>query len=345
MLRKIFWIGAITALIQIADCKATEVYHNSPVSTTITIGLDDARLWKEITRDISSEAAIAEFIPANQGVDDWKHLICLQRFEIVGNTADAMKQVMSTIENETLKKYPGSEVTFNILKCQVSDVLYEWKLHKDYEDIPTQHEVARLFLTDGYLYRIGVTKRYLYMDDSERNGWIEKLQGSVSIVAYEQAMERTATELSFANRSHERLDLSRWSSWTTNMICEQDSCLAKSLLPPNTVPKDAVEYLEICSLLDCPYDLIQPLFAAEKDATQKRTGGTASFKVLSASTTEVIYFYSHPVENLVRNVIVRSFLHDNDYYSIGYVHGLQTKATDDQIQEWKGWLEQVKVAG
>ncbi|MDP1835561.1 MAG: hypothetical protein Q8K75_06475 [Chlamydiales bacterium] len=325
-------------------CMEVEISHDLPIKTTITMHFDDAKNWKDINRHLTQKQVIAEYIPVEQDVDHWTDLISLQRIDIKGST-DTMKHIVSTVESETLKKYPGSNTTFNVLKCGKSDALYEWKLHEAHKDIPEQHEVARLWFTNGYVYRIGVIKQYSHMNDIEREKWLGRLQHSTGLASYEDAMKHIANEISFANRSQECMDLARWNDWLAAKITEQNSCLIKLHIPPNTSAKNATEGLLVTSLLRGRHRTIEPYFAIERQSLTKQPGNLTHLQVLFESPTEVIYSYGHLQNGILRNVVVRSLLRNGDYFSIAYVQVVKTKATEEQLQDWKGWLEEIKIAG
>lgn len=325
-------------------CVEVEISHDLPIKTTVTMHFDDAKNWKDINRHLTQKQVIAEYIPVEQDVDHWTDLISLQRIDIKGST-DTMKHIVSTIESETLKKYPGSNTTFNVLKCGKSDALYEWKLHEAHKDIPEQHEVARLWFTNGYVYRIGVIKQYSHMNDVERGKWLGRLQHSTGLASYEDAMKHIANEISFANRSQECMDLARWNDWPAAKITEQNSCLIKLHIPPNTSAKNATEGLLVTSLLRGRHRTIEPYFAIERQSLTKQPGNLTHLQVLFESPTEVIYSYGHLQNGILRNVVVRSCLRNSDYFSIAYIQVVKTKATEEQLQDWKGWLEEIKIAG
>ncbi len=300
--------------------------------------------WKEITRGMNAREGIVEYIPPEQDAKHWTELICIQSLDVRNGKIRSIKEVIRRIENTTLNSYPRDKVSFQVLKMGKADAVYEWVLHDDQGDVPKQHDIARVFFNKGNVYRIGFTKKHEPMTHIERDKWFAVLQDSVSIVPFEQALWRTENELSFASRLQDRLDLGRWKDWKLNRTLETaEGCANKVYISPDFNGSYFNECLEIVSMPNCKVDTIQALFDVEKESIRRIGGKSVKIEVLSEAPTEIIYFYHHPKDHLQRNAIVKSFMVGKDYFSITHFSGSDNKATDEQIQEWKSWLKQIKV--
>ncbi len=300
--------------------------------------------WKEITRGMNAREGIVEYIPSEQDAKHWTELVCIQCLDMRNSKIRSIKEVIRRVEDTTLNSYPRDKVSFQVLKMGKADAIYEWVLHDNHGDVSKQRDITRIFLNKDNIYSIGFTTKHDLMTHVERDKWLALLQDSASIIPFEQALWKTGNELSFASRLQDRLDLGRWKDWKLNRTLENaEGCANKVYISPDFKGSYFSECLEIVSMPNRKVDTIQPLFDREKENIWRVGGESVKIEVLSEAPTEIIYFYHHQKDHLQRNAIVKSFMAGKDYFSITHFSGSDNKATDEQIQEWKSWLEQIKV--
>lgn len=151
--------------------------------------------WKETLRVISPEYCTVERIPAAQEDKKWSELIGIQVFREAGvnKRTVSIDRIADAFKQETINRYPGNKVTWTQLRKTKSDLIYEWILHSQFKNTPPQHEIARLFLTDEGIHRIGFTRQHREMSEAERSKWIEIIEEDVSLEILEHAYEMEQT--------------------------------------------------------------------------------------------------------------------------------------------------------
>lgn len=170
-------------------CGAIYAGHYPPETVILTLPDENYAGWKEIARGVSKKEGVIECIPVSQEVENWSELISIQykdRADINREAARSIEAAVDCLRKTTVAAYPGNKVTWTILEKNKSDILYEWILHESYQNIPPQHELARAFLTEQGLHRVGFVRQNREMSAEEREKWIKSLRKS-AVVSIEEA--------------------------------------------------------------------------------------------------------------------------------------------------------------
>lgn len=159
----------------------------NPISETAIIKSPnvDYNNWKEISRSLMDTQGLVERIPVDQTVENWSELVAVQYLKL-GNVNESFNDIMEILKKQTLTKYPGSKVSWNVIEENKNDMIYEWILHEPYKKIPLQHEIARAFLTKGTFHRVGFTRTKTPISLQEREEWIKVLKES-SVMSLKEA--------------------------------------------------------------------------------------------------------------------------------------------------------------
>ncbi|MGR3951772.1 MAG: hypothetical protein QRY74_02490 [Chlamydia sp.] len=137
--------------------------------------------WKELSKTSSKNYGLIEVFPVSESSISWTQLIYIQYFRIYSKPS--LKNLLGHLRSETVASYPGNRVSWNIIEEKKESVLYEWILHKAYQNIPPQYEISRLFSGKKGFYRVGITKRYgSEMSLQEKEFWRQALETGVSII-------------------------------------------------------------------------------------------------------------------------------------------------------------------
>ena len=66
-----------------------------------------------------------------------------------------------------------------------NEITYEWILHSQKGNIPSQHEIARFLLHKNSIHRVGFTRKNVVMNPDDRDKWIKVLSESISFASQE----------------------------------------------------------------------------------------------------------------------------------------------------------------
>lgn len=150
--------------------------------------------WKELQRIINNcKDAVIEIVPEKQNSQNFTDLITIQTLgkpEENDQSPYKLKTFLKSVKETALSSYPGSKVTWDLIEEHENDAVYEWQLHKKYKDIPAQHEITRLFVTDSTVYQVGFMKKGK-MKPEERELWTNILKQNVSLVDAKEAVNST----------------------------------------------------------------------------------------------------------------------------------------------------------
>jgi len=320
---------------------------------TAILSLPDrkAEKWKEISYYISKEKGLVERIPMNQTVENWSELIRVQFFDrsqwkkgLYQASFFSIPNVLERLRDATLERYPGSKVSWRIIERNKKDAIYEWILHKPHEDIPAQHEIARIFLTKTGLHSVGFTHKSSEMSADKKRKWVKLLQQSASVVPYKEAFY--SEDLSLTDRLLPLLDLaSPFESWRMDTSYALNNGTRLICCTPQ--PKEQTHITESIEIFTLPLcngvESIDEWMEFEKKKARKETSKQIEFQILKQSPKEIIYTYNHPKDRVQLNAVVRVFFSDRGYYSISYKHEFSGKMQSQEIAHWQHRLESIKL--
>lgn len=150
----------------------------------------DEPFWKAIVRQEENDYCLVERIPINQDATKWSQKIGNEIYREINKKKVSIDQVADIIKTDLANHYPaGTTITWTILRKNASELLYEYVLNSKLKDIPSCHEIARVFLTNEGMYRVGYTRRFNEMSKNERAKWIEVLERDVFLESLGIAFE------------------------------------------------------------------------------------------------------------------------------------------------------------
>ena len=304
--------------------------------------------WKDITHAITKKMGLIERIPCNQTSETWSELICIQyrdRSDWDRGQINCIENIMDRVQEEAFSTYPRNKSTWRIIEKNKNDILYEWILHKQHNGVPPQHEVARAFLTETGFHSVAFTRKSAEMSPDERGKWIKLLKESASVVSFKEAGD-IPDGISMVDWLKDSLDLGpvfkRWRVTNTSAIDSGWTMVCR--VPISQTEAYITECLEevTAPILNATSSIDQ-LFEMEKENAQKRSPKKVEFHILEKSSTEVIYSYSYPQDNLQVTAVARSFISNQAYYFIVYKRGLKEEIKKEDILKWKKLLEMIKI--
>jgi hypothetical protein len=303
--------------------------------------------WKEIARCVTEKEGMIEYIPSDQQIANWSELICIQYFDkssMKRKASNSIEDTMELFRESTLASNAGNKVTWRLIEKNKSDAIYEWILHKSFKNIPPEHEVARAFLTDTGLHRIGFTRKNKEMSPEERERCIKSLRDSVSVVSIEEA-KSTTQGLSILDRVKDSLNLGKaFENWKEVNTYTFENGYTMVLRVPSDFKGGYVdECLEVTTMPNLYEATIDKLFEVEKVNVQKKSPNPIEFSILKRSPTEIMYSFTHPQDHLQVTGVVRILLSDQGYYSISYKRGLPKELKPEEVQLWKARLEEIQI--
>lgn len=304
--------------------------------------------WKEISRYVTEKEGLVEYIPLDQQKANWSELICFQYLDkssMKPKVRDSIVDILELLQENKLNSYPGNKVTWRIIEKNKADAIYEWILHKPYKNIAPEHEIARAFLTDTGLNRIGFSRKNREMSSDEREQCIKLLKDSVSLVSIKEG-HRSVQGLSMVDRLKDSLHLGeafgRWKVLTTYGF--ENGYTMVIHVPPSFNGGYVAECLEVTTMPNIyEASTMDRLFEIEKESIQKKSTQKIKFRLLKQADKEVIYSFAYPQDNLQVTGVARSFLSAQGYYSISYKRGLASELKPEEVQIWKAKLEAIKI--
>lgn len=305
---------------------------------------NESQNWKEISRYISAKETMVESIPCDQTAENWSELIAFQFFRMRGE-GKSIDDIIYNIRETILSAYPEGKVTWNIIEKNKNDIIYEWALHEQYNNVPPQHEIARGISTEKGLHRIGFTLKNKEMTPDIREKWVKLLRESALVVPLKVAMD-TPEGLSIVDSLRKSIDLPEsFQGWEVVMdLYEPNGTSFLCKIPYSKKESSYVdECIEIVSIPLYKQITINETFEVEKTCVQKHSENKVEFQILKQSPKEIIYTYSHPKEQLKFNAFVRSFLTDLGYFSFRYRRELPDEMQKEEILEWQAILENIQV--
>ena len=120
--------------------------------------------------DVRGRGTIREFVPVDEDISNWRHLVTVQFFEGERRTP---KEMAGKLE-ETARAHGGT-LAWAIVEQDANSVLYEWSLldcpkaGPEYRD---QCEIARLLRGNDGLHRVAYTERARQMPAAAREKYL-----------------------------------------------------------------------------------------------------------------------------------------------------------------------------
>jgi len=121
---------------------------------------------------LSGNGYVRELLPADETIDDWRHLATVQFFDGADGTA---QDVLRRVERATRALCEVGE--WLVLEPSPHDVTYEWWGREGSGGEP-RHEVARLLQGPDGIHRIAYAERGVSMDPVNREHWLQVLRGA-----------------------------------------------------------------------------------------------------------------------------------------------------------------------
>ncbi len=163
-----------------------------PEAVTLKLPPDNKMEWKEISKNISEKDVTVEWVPSAQSASNWTQLIAIQYYDktvLDWKVKNSVEKIVDQILMKIVTSYPSGRATCNVIQKNKNEIIYEWILHKPYNGIPPQHEIAKGILTEKGFHRVGFTRKNYKMGNDEREKWLKLLKESVMIAASGTALE------------------------------------------------------------------------------------------------------------------------------------------------------------
>lgn len=120
--------------------------------------------------DVRGQGTIREFVPVDENIEDWRHLLTVQFFEGERRTP---KQMVAALEGAAREH--GGTLTWTVIEEDANSLLYEWRLLDCAKQGPAfrdQCEIARLLRGNDGLHRVAYTERSRQMDRAAREKYL-----------------------------------------------------------------------------------------------------------------------------------------------------------------------------
>lgn len=134
--------------------------------------------------DFASNPALIKLAQDAYAEDYAKYLKYKESLETPNkdNSLDAFITQFQQSFNELNQEY---EITLKIIYKDEKKFIYERVLNYDAsKDIPLEHEICVVFLSDLGMHSLGFVRRCNQMSDSEKSAWIESLKNQVYLTSF-----------------------------------------------------------------------------------------------------------------------------------------------------------------
>jgi hypothetical protein len=328
---------------------ATPITVNESIETLVfDFPKESSKEWKELTRIHTATERAYEYIPSDQEEGNWSELIAVQyfdRFSMNKKAANSVDGFIETYREQLAKSYPGNEVTFRIIEKNEFDAIYEWILHKRYNSIRPQHEIARAFLTNTGFHRIGITYQDHEMNRVERDKWIKFLKENVWIRTKQKVENAKCSSSKSENLVP--LDLGpEFKDWKLINSSSEDGLIINIRVPPWLQEIHyAGEFLEVTFSPIAQSIPLDELFKIEQKAIKTTGASKADFNIIKKAPKEIVYHYAcHFLKNkLIITGVCRSIVTEKGYFHMHYKRGLPFQPPKEEMFQWQERLEKIQV--
>lgn len=120
--------------------------------------------------DVRGRGNIREFVPVDEDIEAWRHLVTVQFFEGERQTPKEMVRKL-----EAVARGHGGTLDWAIIEEDANSALYEWRLldcPKEGHAYRDQCEIARLLLGNDGLHRVAYTEKARTMDPAAREKYL-----------------------------------------------------------------------------------------------------------------------------------------------------------------------------
>jgi hypothetical protein len=265
---------------------------------------------------------------------------------IFSQSTMSIDKAIDNIRKNFIQTHQSEKITLNIIEKNQSDCIYETIVSQPSQDIASDYQLTRAFLTDKGLHQISVIHPQTKMNAKERERWIALFRESVSIVNADKA-EYATRGLSINNRFINSVDLGAyfadWKSFTDDEKKDGSRLLIK--VPPEQQANAQKASLYVAIIPNQTSIDICSLFEMDKKSTEQEAGKEIKFHILSKSPSEIIYRYVYPTgkDNFHVDRIVRNFISESGFCSVCYDLEHQGKLDEQEILQWKERLEAIKI--
>jgi hypothetical protein len=124
--------------------------------------------------DVPGRGAIVEYVPLDEEIGSWKHLVTIQFLEGQRRTPEVVASGLA----QQMRGHGGT-LHWNVLERDANPVLYEWSLldcPKKGEAYRDQCELARFLRGNDGLHRVAYTERARSMDPARRAHYLGAFQ-------------------------------------------------------------------------------------------------------------------------------------------------------------------------
>jgi hypothetical protein len=143
---------------------------STPLETVI-VPMSSKGLKVGHAADVRGRGTIVEYIPADEEIGQWRHLVTVQFLE---GERRSPEEMVRELENKA-RGYGGA-LEWRVLERDATSLVYEWRLldcGKQGPEYQDQCEIARLLRGNDGLHRVAYTERARAMDATARDAYLE----------------------------------------------------------------------------------------------------------------------------------------------------------------------------
>jgi hypothetical protein len=143
----------------------------------VRLALPDTPLALGYQADQPGRGTIREFLPPNENIESWRHLLTIQFFEGERRSPETMVDAL-----HQLALAHGGTLQWQVLERDADSVTYEWSLvdcKKPGAEYQDQAEVARMLRGNDGLHRVAYTERARQMDSAARDKFLKAIAEAI----------------------------------------------------------------------------------------------------------------------------------------------------------------------
>lgn len=158
-----------------ADIDTNLVEENSNLKTkeklTIPMTDEETKKWAPADTQVLDDGSfVLEWVPANEGVENWSQLLQIQFFPEANKTkaSDFVSKFLAALKD----KFPKNQS--KIISQNDDAAIFEWSIPEENGE-PAQYEIAKVITRDNGIFRVAFTKKTNNISDDQKKEWLKFL--------------------------------------------------------------------------------------------------------------------------------------------------------------------------
>ena len=295
--------------------------------------------WREVSRSVTSNKGLVKFIRTGVPPEHTVDTIWFEYYDIssIRHVKGFNFDLLLEVYKEKIAKIPNV-ISKKCITRSKNEYFEELRI-KD-EDGKIIHELNRCVLTGLSFHRLNFSSKA--MTPELRAKWIDILN-KAQIIPYMEAYGAKGISI-FEKLSYSVTLGGYFDKWVEiNRESSEDGITIVGYCPVPVDKAPVGEMLEIMSFYNRNENTIDDFIDLSKKIIMRKTTAKVNFEMLECSPSEVVFKYHYPLEEHTLNVVVRSILTGEGYFSFSYKLALKEELSSEDAAEMVEKLKMIKT--